>query len=261
MKALLIDLDGVLYEGERVVEGAATTVNWLRSEKIPFLFVTNTTSRPRSALVTKLSAFGIEIGENEIFTPPMAARAWLLSSGAAPVALFVPEETRADFADVPLWDESSNINAGAVILGDLSDAWDFDRLNQAFRLLMAESSTTLVALGLTRYWKTTDGLQLDVGPFVKALEYASGRTAVVMGKPSPDFFGAALHELGCPADQVGMVGDDIIGDIGGAQRAGIRGIQVRTGKFRADDLKGAVKPDAILASIAALPAWWAQQPD
>jgi len=113
-----------------------------------------------------------------------------------------------------------------------------------------------VALGLTRYWLADGGLRLDVGPFIKALEYASGREAIVMGKPAPHYFQAALSTLGVAPEQTLMIGDDIRGDIEGAQRLGIKTLLVRTGKFRPADLHLGIQPDGVLDSVVDLPRWW-----
>jgi phospholysine phosphohistidine inorganic pyrophosphate phosphatase len=100
---------------------------------------------------------------------------------------------------------------------------------------------------------------LDVAPFIKALEHAADCEAVVMGKPAGEFFYAAVRKLGtAPSDTV-MIGDDIRGDVGGAQAAGLAGILVRTGKFRPRDLEGEIEPDAVLDSVADLPQWWETQ--
>jgi ribonucleotide monophosphatase NagD (HAD superfamily) len=112
---------------------------------------------------------------------------------------------------------------------------------------------------MTRYWRAGDGLQLDAGPFVKALEYASGQAPVVTGKPAPDFYRAAIDLLGVDTDStVYMIGDDIVGDIEAAQQVGLHGLLVRTGKFRETDLGSAITPDAILNSVADLPGWWSE---
>ena len=256
LRGILLDMDGVLYVGDKPVPGAAEAVAWCRQADIPLRFLTNTTSRPRAALVEKLARFGIEATEAEILTPPVVARAWLAEHVEGPVALFVPEATRAEFSGLPQLADPAAGGAGAVVLGDLGEGWDYPTLNTAFRLLMAEPPPPLVALGLTRYWKAPDGLRLDVGPFVRALEYASGREAVVLGKPARPFFQAALDQLGLPAAQVLMIGDDIRGDVGAAQAAGLRAALVRTGKFRPSDLEGDIRPDAVLDSLADLPAWW-----
>jgi ribonucleotide monophosphatase NagD (HAD superfamily) len=112
---------------------------------------------------------------------------------------------------------------------------------------------------MTRYWHAADGLRLDTAPFVAALREASGAQPVVLGKPAQPFFAAALELLGSPAEQTLMVGDDIRGDIEGAQGCGIRGVLVRTGKFRPRDLESGVTPQAVLDSVAELPRWWESQ--
>ena len=127
-------------------------------------------------------------------------------------------------------------------------------------MLHSNPEASLIALGSTRFWQAPDGLRLDAGPFVAALEYATGRKAVVCGKPAETFFHAAAARLGFAPEEILMIGDDIDIDVGGAQRAGLRGALVRTGKFRDGDLNRAVRPDVVLDSIAELPAWWLNQP-
>jgi HAD superfamily hydrolase (TIGR01458 family) len=183
------------------------------------------------------------------------ARKWLLENAPGPVALFVPEATHEDFSGIPVFDRAAN-SLAAVVVGDFGEAWTFETLNRAFTLLMKDSKPALVALGMTRYWRSDSGLRLDAGPFIKALEYAAGCTAAVMGKPSGLFFQIALESVGCKADDAIMIGDDIVGDVHAAQLCGLRGILVRTGKFRPADLKGKIVPHAVLDSIADLPAWW-----
>jgi HAD superfamily hydrolase (TIGR01458 family) len=143
------------------------------------------------------------------------------------------------------------------VIGDYAERWTFASLNRAFRCLMADPPPALVALGMTRYWQAEDGLRLDTGPFVAALEYATGRQAIVLGKPAKPFFDSALEQLGVSAAAACMIGDDIRGDIGGAQAAGIRAILVQTGKFRPADLDGDIEPAAVLPSFAGLRGWCA----
>lgn len=256
LEGILLDLDGVFYEGDRPVAGGAETVAWLRAQGIPLRFLTNTTSRPRGALVERLAGLGIGVAEEEILTPCVAAVRWLEREVAGPVALFVPHATAGEFARLPRLADTEESGAAAVVIGDLGEAWNFGTLNRAFRLLMAEPAPKLVALGMTRYWRAADGLRLDVAPFVTALEQATGAQAVVLGKPAAPFFRTALDLLGLPARRVAVLGDDIVGDVEAAQELGLRGILVRTGKFQPSDLERAGAPDAVLASIAELPRWW-----
>ncbi len=257
-RALLIDLDGVLYVGDEAVAGAPAAVAWIEHAQVPHLFLTNTTSRPRQALVAKLARMGITVDQAHILTPPVAAAAWMKGRGMGRAALFVPDATRSEFVGV----EAVEDRPDAVVVGDLGDGWSFAVLNQAFRLLMERPTPALIALGMTRYWQAPDGLRLDTAPFVAALAHASGVTPTVLGKPARPFFEAALGRLGAGAGQTLMVGDDLEADVGGAQQTGMRGILVRTGKYRGRDASAEVRPDAVLDSIAALPDWWrAQQTD
>ena len=259
MHCLLIDLDGVLYEGEQSVDGATDVLVWLDEQAIPRLFVTNTTSRPRSAVAEKLAGMGMSVAATDIITPPVAAAHWLRDNVTGPAALFVPPATASEFAGIRLAEPGSSEPAGAVVIGDYGDRWTFDELNRAFRLLMMEPRPALVALGMTRYWRAPDGLRLDTASFVMALGHAADIEPVVLGKPAAHFFKAALARLGMAADQAFMIGDDIHTDIDAAQALGIRGILVKTGKFRPTDLDLEIRPCAALSSIAALPNWWREE--
>lgn len=258
MNALLFDLDGVLYQGEQSISGARETLAWVQQQAIPHLFVTNTTSRPRSALVSKLASMGITIQPSQLVTPAVAACHWMKHNvrSDGDIALFIPQKTSSEFQQFSLARAGQTTNIAAVVVGDLGEQWDFHTLNQAFRLLMTNPPPALIALGMTRYWQAEDGLRLDAGPYVSALQYATGRSPVVLGKPALLFYQAALQQLRVPAHQVYMIGDDIRGDIDGAQKAGIKALLVKTGKFQATDLQLGILPNSCLDSVADLPRWW-----
>jgi phospholysine phosphohistidine inorganic pyrophosphate phosphatase len=256
MRGILFDMDGVLYNSEVAIEGAAETAGWAQRENIPHLFVTNTTSRGRAQLVEKLARFGIQTSAHRILTPCVTAAKWLRAQGTGPAAFFVRPKALDEFEAIPRVPPDAESGARYVVIGDLGDAWDFKTLNRAFRLLYSSSETALIALGMTRFWHAEDGLKLDVAPFVTALEHAASRKAMVFGKPAEPFFRAAVEQLQLPADKIAMVGDDIETDIAGSQHAGLKGILVRTGKFRPDNLEGKTRPHAVLDSIRDLPGWW-----
>lgn len=253
MKGILIDLDGVVYQNNRPIEGAAETLHWLNTQSIPHLFVTNTTSKPRSTIVEKLSEMGISVSEDDIVTPVVAALTYLKQRTNPKVALYVPEKTLSEFIDCDLVGQDEQPDA--VILGDLGESWTFPLLNTAFRQLIGKKSCQLLALGMTRYWSGPQGLQLDVGPFVQALAFAAGKQPLVLGKPAETFFNLAAEKLGLKAHELAMIGDDAISDVQAAQKCGLQGILVKTGKYRADDLTH-THPDRVLDSIAQLPKAW-----
>ncbi len=258
IRGVLFDMDGVLYNSDEVIEGAAETVQWVQARNVPHLFVTNTTSRGRASLVEKLRGFRIEADETRILTPCIAAAEWLRSKGGGMTALFVSSKAREEFEGLAFLPHDAETGAHYVVIGDLGDAWDFRTLNQAFRLLHSNPESILIALGMTRFWRAHDGPRLDVAPFVAALEHATGRKALVFGKPAVPFFNAAVERLCLPARAIVMVGDDINTDIAGAQKAGLKSVLVRTGKYRPSDIEGTIKPDAVLDSIRDFPDWIAR---
>jgi phospholysine phosphohistidine inorganic pyrophosphate phosphatase len=245
-RAFLIDLDGVLYNDNQPVPGAAEAIAHLREKGYPFRFATNTTMRCRASLRRKLASFGIEVNEDEIFSASVAAARYLRKQGQPRVLLLLTEDAHRDFAGLEITDQQPDF----VVMGDMGDQVNATLLNKAFRLILGGAE--LIALQKNRYWKTAEGLTLDAGPFVVALEYATGQQARVIGKPSPDFFRLAVDDLGVSPDQVAMVGDDIEVDVDGAQRAGLKGVLVRTGKFRETDLQSMIEPDEVIDSIADL---------
>ncbi len=253
MKGILIDLDGAIFQGDHLIDGADKLITKLQEQKFPHLFLTNSSAYPRKAIVDKLAGFGISVQPQEIMTPAVAAAQWLCEHNVERLAVLLPRETAEDLVGFELVSMSGDESAEAVVIGDLGKNWNYTKLNHAFRRLVEEPHPKLVALGMTRYWYTEEkGLNLDVAPFVKALEFASGCEAEVIGKPSQTFFEEGLHILGCDASECIMIGDDIHADVKGAQDANLKAVLVKTGKFRERDLHLGITPDIIIESIAEL---------
>lgn len=246
--AVLLDLDGVLYVEDEPIPGALEAVAALRDRGLQLRFVTNTTSRPRRDILARLDRLGMPVPEHELVTPARLAVERCVASGRRRALLLMRDDVKTDLAGLQEVDDGAEV----VVVGDLGEGFDYGVLNHAFRELLAGAE--LVALQKNRYWRTPDGISLDVGPFVAALEYAAGREAVVVGKPAPGFFATVLAGLGVdPADAV-MVGDDVESDVGGALRAGLAGVLVRTGKYRAEAVAASgIEPTATVASIADVP--------
>ncbi len=236
-----MDLDGTLYVGGVPVEGAREAIGKLKAGGLELRYVTNTTRKPRREVAEHLRSLGFGVEEAEIFTPARAAAGLIGDRNCFPL---VDESLLEDLGGITVAEDHPD----HVLVGDLGEDFAYAGLNAAFRCLM--DGADLIALQKNRYWRTEDGLSLDAGPFVAALEYASGKSAIVVGKPEESFFRLALEDLGLEAYEVAMVGDDAEADVAGAQAAGLRAVQVRTGKYRAET-EGA--PDLTLDSIAALP--------
>lgn len=255
-RAYLLDLDGTLYSGGAAIPGATAAVARLRQQKVPYRLVTNTTSRSRSMLVQRLRGYGFDVSADDVFTATLAGSVLAHTAGYRCVAPFIPEPALEDVGELQLVGGTSGLPADqsphAIIVGDLGERWSYALLQEAFEYLMAGAD--LIALSRDRYWLRDDKLALDAGPFVAGLEFASGKSALVAGKPSAAFYAAALKSLGLEASApAAMVGDDMWSDVQGAQQAGLQGWLVRTGKYRDSALRNSgIQPDRILDSIAAL---------
>ena len=257
-RCVLLDIAGVVTEGAAAIDGAPEAVARLREAGRPVGFLTNSTRTPRRAILDRLAAAGIAATEADVLTPAALACDWLRREGRAPHLLVHPD-LEEDFAEVP---RTGDV---AVVVGDAGPFFTHARLNAAFREI--EAGAPFLALAANRVFRDTDGkLSLDAGAFVKALEFASGRPALVLGKPAPAFFHAAVRRLGCAPGQVTpgqvtpgqvtpgqvtMVGDDAESDVAGALRAGLgAAILVRTGKYRdGDEARVDPAPSAVVPSL------------
>ena len=228
IEGVLLDIDGVLAVSWEPLPGAIETVGWLRSNRVPFRLITNTTTKTRADLATTLRDAGFDVRDDELITAVAAtaqylrahhpnARCFVLSDGDATADLEGVELAEVDDAEV-------------IVLGGASEDFTYPMMNRIFGRLMDGASLVGMHRNLT------------------------GRGAVICGKPSAPYFDAALEMLGVPRERTIMVGDDIVNDVRGAQLLGIRGVLVRTGKFLPEDLaKVPEPPNHVLETIADLP--------
>jgi phospholysine phosphohistidine inorganic pyrophosphate phosphatase len=246
---VVLDLDGTVYDDRGLIPGAAEAITALRSSGLGLRFATNTSRYARGTLIERLRRLGVDANLDEVMTAPRAAAAWLTDRGFVRISMHVAAPTLEEFSVFTITEQDPQV----VVLGDIGDLWSVDRLNRVFRHVLGGAK--LLAIHKNRYWQWRGELRLDAGPFVAALEYATGATAAVAGKPSRQFFLAAATSLAVAVSNILVVGDDVRSDVEGAQMAGARGALVRTGKFRdadVDDLE--LRPDLVLDSIADLPA-------
>ena len=137
-------------------------------------------------------------------------------------------------------------------MGDIYKNFKWEILDRIFKLIYI-NNTALIALHQNKYCMRDGKVSLDLGPFVKAIEYASGKKSILMGKPEKNFFDLAVKDLGIINDDILMIGDDIISDIEGSINANLKAIQVKTGKFQEKDLKYSLQPHYRIESIINLP--------
>ncbi|MBU2706805.1 TIGR01458 family HAD-type hydrolase [Zooshikella marina] len=225
-KALLIDLSGVLYVGDEPVSGAAATLEQLRSAGLMLRFVTNTATQNHQAIINKLHSMGFIIDSQELFTAPVAAKHYIETNNLRPFCL-IHDALKEDFQDL------DQHQPNCVLLGDARDQLNYQSINKAFQLCMEGS--LLIGIGKNKYFKDKQGLMLDSGAFIHALEWAANTQAIIMGKPSYTFFTQAVRSTSCSPNECLMIGDDVECDVIGAINAGLGGCLVRTGKYQPED--------------------------
>jgi HAD superfamily hydrolase (TIGR01458 family) len=259
MAAILLDVEGVLHVSWELVPGASVAVAQLRDAGHRLRFVTNNTTRARKDLAFELQRIGIDLEEDELQTTPIAAARALADRRV--LALTMPRIID-DLKGIELVGDS----ADAVLIGGADESFAtnqvFSYMNLARAFAELEAGADLFCLHRNRWWETARGPLLDTGAFVAGLEYAAETEATLIGKPSPLFFKAALDALDADAERSWMIGDDLDADIDGAQKSGLKGVLVRTGKFRQEALDASpIHPDGVLDSIAELPEWLERRED
>ncbi|KAI0300582.1 haloacid dehalogenase-like hydrolase domain-containing protein 2 [Multifurca ochricompacta] len=256
IRALLIDLSGTIHVATQPTPGSPQAIHRLRASSIPFRFCSNTSKESTAVLRSKLAEMGIETHDNEVWTSIGAVNSLLRDRGVERPFILASEsaaeECRRDIHDNPVLPYDS------VVVAFAPTQFDYVALNTAFRVLMNEHNTQrgrplsncpFIATHRSRYIGDSDGaLSLGPGPFVAALENASGRTAEVVGKPQRKFFELVLSSLASDVQDregvVAVIGDDVQNDLGGgAVELGFWRVLVRSGKYRdGDENNGGVRP-------------------
>lgn len=269
VRAFLLDLDGVIVLAGAIIPGAADAVAALERRRMPYRIVTNTSAVSRATLSRWSAKLGVPIPPERFESALSASAAW--TSRTFPderLYVLASDDAKTEFAGQRLMthDEAGarGATAAAVVIGDSPEEATFDNLNRAFRLI--RGGATLVGMHRNPWWLTPDGPTLDSGSFVVGLEFAAEIRARVIGKPSAAFYAQAVRDLrkeagrDLPRGDIAMVGDDVRTDVRAAQRSGLRGILVLSGKHTDADVdvaareRGGRRPDAIAPDLAAVVA-------
>ncbi len=266
VEGLILDADGVLILKGEPIEGSVEALSRLEARGIPYRVVTNFSLAHRTTLAARFATRGTTLDPDRIITAASASAAYTAAhfTGRSLYVIAASDALREFAGQVVLSGEvASAADAGAVaavVIGDGGDDLSFRNLDTAFRLI--RGGAVFLAMHRNPWWLTPRGPTLDAGAAVVGLEYATGRRATVLGKPSAEVFRQALAGLRVdigrrlPARLVAMVGDDPDADVRAAQRVGMRGILVLTGKTSTHHLvesslgRGRRRPHAVAPSLA-----------
>ncbi len=234
---VLIDFDGIIRIEDKIADDAELFLRFLDKNKIPFFIISNSTQYTGNDIKKILASSGIEININAMTT--IDATINYLTTAKMKINIYCKEQMRVYFRNF-----ITEGNPDAVVIGDLEEGWTYDILNEIFRIVY--NGAGIIAMQKNKFWKPGGkDLSLDAGAFINAIEYAASKEALVIGKPSPIYFNAALRGLGFPEGSgFLMIGDDINTDILGAQNIGGTGILIFTGKTK-KGYKKSVTPKAL----------------
>ena len=265
VRALVLDADGVLVMRGAALFRAPEALERLDEMGIPYRVATNISSLHRETLAARFAAMGLPVSPERIITALSATADDVRRRyPGRPVFVITRPDGIREFGDQPRLTaeegDAAGARAAAVILGDGEDDLSYANLDSAFRLV--RHGAELIAMHRNGWWYTAKGPTIDTGAFVAAIEYATGVRARVTGKPGPLMFRTAFRAMSADVaatggrplrrHEVAMVGDHAPQDIGGAHRAGLRGILVLSGRTRPEEvagLRGAAVPDAVAATV------------
>jgi HAD superfamily hydrolase (TIGR01458 family) len=235
-KPLLIDLDGVLKLGDSPAPDVKYFFEFINENKIPSCILSNSTLRTGKLVKEFFIAHGITLS-----IPALTAFDATLSfvkKNYKKVQVYCREYLIHHFKGM-----IDSENPEAVVIGDIEDKWNYQIVNDIFKKVFAGAD--LVAMHKNKYWAPQGELLIDAGAFINGIEFASGKEAILIGKPSAHYFKAALEKIDSKLEESFiMIGDDIENDIKAAQEIGSEGILIYTGKTKYPLEKNInIKPD------------------
>ncbi|MEW9669218.1 TIGR01457 family HAD-type hydrolase [Ammoniphilus sp. 3BR4] len=248
-RAYLIDLDGTMYRGNEVIEEAPGFIQWLKSQGIPYLFLTNNSSMTPHQVAQKLNDMGISCLPENVFTTSMAAAQFIKGSLQLNRVYAIGEEGL--FTALQEWKcELTDEEPEAVVVG-IDRQITYEKLAKAS--LAIQRGARFLSTNSDRAIPTERGLVPGNGALTAAISVACGKEPQFIGKPESLFVELALEKLGVSPEEVLLVGDNLHTDIAAGVRAQVDTLLVYTGITRPEESEAdEVKPTY---SVAHLKQW------
>jgi len=229
----IIDMDGVIYHGDRLLPGAPEFVSWLRAEPKKFLFLTNSSERTPRELRQKLARLGIEVGEEHFYTSALATAAFLASQQPGGSA-YVIGDTGLTNALYEAGFSMNDVNPDYVVVGE-THSYNYDRITKAVALVL--KGAKLIGTNPDVTGPVEDGLVPATKALIAPIELATGSTAYYVGKPNPLMMRHGLQKLGCRREETAILGDRMDTDIIAGIESGIETVLMLTGVTSEADLR------------------------
>ncbi|AHL23082.1 HAD-IIA family hydrolase [Thermococcus nautili] len=257
MIGIIFDMDGVIYRGNRPIDGSRGVIKYLREKGIPFVFLTNNSTRTPETYRQKLLSMGIDVPAERIVTSGLATRLYM-AKHMEPGKIFViggdglhEEMKRLGWGVVSLdecregkWKEIEHVVVG------LDPKLTYEKLK--YGTLAIRNGASFIGTNPDTTYPAEEGLYPGAGAIIASLKASTDREPLIIGKPNEPAYEIVREKLG-PVDEIWMVGDRLDTDIAFAKRFGMKAIMVLTGVSTLEDVeRSGVKPDLVLPSIREL---------
>jgi len=248
--AFIIDMDGVIYHGNRLLKGAAEFVAWLRSHDKKFLFLTNASERSPVELSQKLARLGITVGPEHFYTSALATAAFLASQRPGGSAFVIGEPGLINALYAAGY-TMNNVNPDYVVVGD-SRSYNLETLEKAVQLVLG--GARLIGTNPDMTGPTEAGLVPSTGALIAPIELSTGNKAYFVGKPNPLMMRNALKTLGATRERTAIIGDRMDTDMIAGIETEIETVLVLSGVTKAEDIdRFAYSPKHVLEGVFEIP--------
>ncbi|WP_075072570.1 HAD-IIA family hydrolase [Longilinea arvoryzae] len=222
IRMIIMDVDGVICSSGQVVPEALEILEVLLSKNIIVKFLTNDAISSRASRIEELNSQGLHININEIYTASSLTADYIRQIGCPKTLLLMNGEGVDEFYNIPLVEEDPEV----VVVGDFFASYSRSKLERAFEAI--SKGSLFIAMQKNRYWMDGERSMIDIGFWVKGLEYCTGVEAKIVGKPSLESYQRVLTDSKCQPHEAIMVSDDLFSDLVGAKRAGLFTIHLQS---------------------------------
>ncbi len=246
-KGFICDMDGVIYHGDKLIEGAKQFVEWAKREGKKFLFLTNSSSKSPKELKQKLARLGIDVSTNDFITSALATASFLASQNPN-VGVYVIGESGLINALHDAGFYIDHVNPAYVVVGE-SRTYNFEQVELAVNLVL--EGAKLIGTNSDLTGPSERGVAPACRAMVAPIEMATGRKAYFIGKPNPLIMREAMKRLGCTPEDTLIVGDRMDTDIIAGIESEIETALVLSGITTREDMEMfPYQPDHILNCVA-----------
>ncbi|MBQ8303992.1 MAG: HAD family hydrolase [Clostridia bacterium] len=231
-KGFICDMDGVIYHGNRILDGVADFVNWLQENDKEFVFLTNSSERTPHELSMKLGRMGLNVDADHFYTSAMATAEFLSTQKPGCTAYVIGEAalTKA------LYDHGiymNDVNPDYVVVGE-TRTYSFEKIEKAINLVRAGAK--LIGTNPDITGPTEKGIMPATGALIAPIEIATGKKAYFVGKPNPLMLRHGLKKINCHSEEIAFIGDRMDTDIIAGIESNVDTVLVLSGVTSLEDI-------------------------